>query len=139
MSHKVFVDSNIIIYAYDLDAGERHKIAADLLRSLWLCPVPASISIQVLQECYVNFIRKGISEKLASGIVEDLLQWNVVANDASILLEGIRLRSKCQVSFWDSLILAAAKSVSADQLLSEDFGAGRLYEGIKVVNPFSGI
>ncbi len=136
MSKKVFVDSNIIIYAYDLDAGARHAMAVRILKSLWGQAIPPSISIQVLQECYVNFVRKGVSENLAAEIIEDLLQWNVVVNDAALLTEGMRLKSRLKLSFWDSLIVAAARSAQADEILSEDFSAGHLYEGIKIVNPF---
>ncbi len=136
MNSRVFVDSNIIVYAYDIDAGIRHKKAAILLKSLWTQPVPASISIQVLQECYVNFIKKGVSEKLAAEIIEDLLKWNVVVNDAALLMEGMRLKVKLKLSFWDSLIIAAAKSAKVDKILSEDLGAGHLYEGLKIINPF---
>ncbi len=136
MSKKVFVDSNIIIYAYDLDAGARHTMAVRILKSLWGQAIPPSISIQVLQECYVNFVRKGVSENLAAEIIEDLLQWNVVVNDAALLTEGMRLKSRLKLSFWDSLIIAAARSAKADEILSEDFSVGCLYEGIKIVNPF---
>ena len=114
MSKKVFVDSNIIIYAYDLDAGPRHMMAVRILKSLWGQTIPPSISIQVLQECYVNFIKKGVSDNLAAEIIEDLLQWNVVVNDAALLTEGIRLKMTLKLSFWDSLIIAAARSIKPD-------------------------
>lgn len=132
----VFVDSNILIYAHDIHAKDKHEIAKNKIKDFWQCDVHPSISVQVLQECYVNLIRKNIPEKAASETILDYLKWNVIVNDQAILLEGIFLKEKYKFSFWDALIVAAAKQAKADVILSEDFSPHQEYEGMKVINPF---
>src|SRR5512135_444997 len=57
MSDRSFVDTNVLVHAHDVDAGERHVVAARLVAELWETHA-ASISTQVLQELYVNVTRK---------------------------------------------------------------------------------
>lgn len=59
MSAEIFVDANILVYAHDLDAGEKHEQAKVLVRDLWNQPQPPAISVQVLQELFVNLHRAG--------------------------------------------------------------------------------
>jgi len=94
-----------------------------------------AISIQVLQELYVNLIRKDVSSDDARQTITDYCAWHVVDNDAVMLMEGIRLREKWHSSFWDALILAAAGRAQAGVIWSEDFNTGQSYDGIEVVNP----
>ena len=81
----IFVDTNILVYAHDKDAGARHEKARELVRGLWLDQTPPAISIQVLQELYVNLIRKKIPAATANEIIEDYMQWNVIDNTKPIL------------------------------------------------------
>ncbi len=133
----IFIDSNIIIYSYDYDAAEKHCVAKEKLQGLWYQERPPSISIQVLQECYVNFLRKKISSENAQKILHLYSKWNVINNDYMLLMVGIALQNRWKISFWDALILAAAKKSGADIIWSEDFNASQDYDGIRVVNPFS--
>lgn len=133
----VFVDTNILVYAHDRDAGEKHRIAREKIASLWKEPLPPSISIQVLQEFYVNLIRKDVPTAEARQTVVDYLDWNVVDNDRALLLEGIHLRERWQVSFWDALILAAAQRAGTRSIWSEDLNTGQDYGGVVAVNPLS--
>lgn len=133
----IFVDTNILIYAYDLDSKDKHHLAKTKIQELWSRSVPPSISVQVLQEFYVNLIRKHVPWRVAREIIVDYLQWNVVENDETLLLEGMRLTERWKLSFWDALIIAAAKSAKASIIWSEDFGTHREYEGIRIVNPLT--
>jgi predicted nucleic acid-binding protein len=136
MSDKsVFVDTNILVYAHDRDAGDKYLAAKSALASLWDRPLPPSISIQVLQEFYVNLLRKRVEGGTAREIVLNYLEWDVVENDRALLLEGMRLRDTLRLSFWDALIVAAARTAGAKELWSEDFNPGQDLEGIVVVNP----
>ncbi len=136
MSDKsVFVDTNILVYAHDRDAGDKYLAAKSALASLWDRPLPPSISIQVLQEFYVNLLRKRVEGGTAREIVLNYLEWDVVENDRALLLEGMRLRDTLRLSFWDALIVAAARMAGAKELWSEDFNPGQDLEGIVVVNP----
>ena len=132
---QIFVDTNILIYAHDLDAQEKHKTAKSRIQSLWDQESPPSTSIQVLQEFYVNLVRKNVPSKIARETVMDYLAWDIVSNDEALLVEGMRLKERWDVSLWDALILAAAKFAKAHILWSEDFASGQEYEGIIVVNP----
>lgn len=133
----VFVDTNILVYAHDERAGERHRIAKERIAHLWRLPLLANISVQVLQELYVHLRKRGVPAATARETVTDYLHWNVVSTDRSLLEEGLRLAERWQVFLWDALILAAARRAGADVVWSEDLNAGQQYEGVLVVNPFA--
>jgi predicted nucleic acid-binding protein len=132
---QVFVDTNILVYAHDIDAGEKYRIARDKVSDLWQRDLLPSISIQVLQELYVNLIRKKVAAPVAREIVTNYLEWDVIDNDRFLFIEGLGWKEKCNLSYWDALILAAARKAKAKEVWSEDLGSGRTYDGIKVVNP----
>ena len=134
--HQCFVDSNIILYAHDIEDPLKYKTANGLLLSFWGQEVMPSISIQVLQEIYANLIRKNMTAKNARDIIESYIKWNVIENDIWVLQEGMRLKEKLQLSIWDSFIIAAAKKVHVKYILSEDLSHNREYEGIRIINPF---
>jgi predicted nucleic acid-binding protein len=135
---KVFVDTNILVYAYDVSAGSRHETAKRLLADLWNSGMGA-ISTQVLQEFYVTATRKlpkAIDSKIAKGIVTDLLEWEVVTIEGTMILNAIELNQKHGFSLWDSLIIAAAEKAGCGLLLSEDLSSGQSIGKIKIINPF---
>ena len=68
--------------------------------------------------------------------VRDLLAWRPVAVDGTILERGWKIQDRYQLSFWDALIVAAAKSLGCRYLLTEDLQADQKVDGITVVNPF---
>lgn len=138
MKEKVFVDTNILIYAHDLDAGSKHDIAVSLIKEFWEKGT-GILSTQVLQEFYVNVTRKILKPILpakARGIIENYLVWQVEVNkpDTILLVSGIEERHL--LSFWDSLIVAAARNAKADKILTEDLKHGQRLEGILIENPF---
>ena len=136
MPADVFLDTNILVYAYDLDAGEKRITALALVERGWLQPGGTAISVQVLQELYVNLVRKGRTHEEASVILHDLSCWPVVENSLALLHTALVLKSRWQTSLWDALILAAAQNSGATTLISEDLSHGQNYGGIRVVNPF---
>ena len=135
LSRQIFVDTNILVYAHDRDAGDRHHLARDRVAGLWSLPMAPAISVQVLQELYVNLVRKGVSDHDARQAVTDYGEWHVVDNDRALLMDSIGLREQWGTSLWDALILAAARRAQAGVLWSEDFSTGQSYDGITVVNP----
>ncbi len=132
---QVFVDTNILVYALDKQAGRKHQIAGEKILQLWDSTICPAISIQVLQELYVNLVKKGVSDASARKVVEDYLEWNVVVNDEDLLLDGMRIKERYKMSFWDSLIIAAAQSAGAAIIWSEDLQDGQMYDGVIVCNP----
>jgi predicted nucleic acid-binding protein len=132
----VFVDSNVFLYAID-EADPKKQQAARRWRSeLWRSR-RGRISFQVLGEFYVNAIRKqpGAREEARSE-VRDLLAWNPVVADAALLERGWKIQDRYRLSYWDALIVAAAKAASCRYLLTEDLQAGQELDGVEVVNPF---
>lgn len=132
---QIFIDTNILVYAHDIEAGVRHTIARERVTELWRRSLAPALSVQVLQELYVNLIRKDVGQPEAQQTITDYGTWNVVNNDQTLLLEGIALQARWQTSFWDALILAAAVRAKANIIWSEDFSTSQVYEGIVVVNP----
>lgn len=134
-----FVDTNILIYAHDLDAGERHELARALIRELWESGRGA-LSIQVLQEFFVTVTRRipaplAIDE--AAQAVEDFAQWSLHAPEAGDVLDAIAIHRRYDISFWDAMIINSASKLGCQTVYSEDLNAGQLYGGVQAVNPFA--
>lgn len=135
---KVFLDTNIITYAYDISAGEKHSIANKILIDLWDSG-NGVLSTQVLQEFFVSVtgkIQKPLDVIRAKEVVSDLLRWDVVVNDGESVLKAIGIHHRHHYSFWDSMIIQAAIKGNAAALLSEDFSDGRTINGMRIKNPF---
>ena len=97
------------------------------------------VSIQVLQEFYVNATRKlkkPLSSAKALEIVEEYLTWNVVENTGALLTSAIRLQTKAQLSFWDAMVVQAAIEAGCERLYSEDLNTGQRFGALVIVNPF---
>jgi len=137
---KAFLDTNIIIYAYDTSAGDKHQKARDLLAGLWESGL-GMVSTQVLQEFYVTVTRKipkPLDLATARDIIADFLTWDVVLNDGDAILKAIDVQEKHGFSFWDSMVIAAAISGGASVLLTEDLSDGQKIGGVEIRNPFAG-
>lgn len=133
-----FVDTNILVYAEDKDAKQKHEIARDLLVQLWN-ERDGAISVQVLQEFYVTVTRKlkkPLSSAKALEIVDEYLTWTVVENTAKLLTAAIALQQRAQLSFWDAMVVQAALEAGCDKLHSEDMNAGQRFGSLVIVNPF---
>jgi predicted nucleic acid-binding protein len=136
MPADVFVDTNVLVYAHDLDAGEKHEKAKRLVSDLWLSKPLPWISVQVLQELLVTLCRRGAVTADARETVEAYTRWRVVENDVGLFRAGMAEMERWQLSLWDGLILAAARHARVSTILSEDLSAGQNYGGISVQNPF---
>jgi len=139
MSGKIFVDTNILIYAHDLDSGQKNKISADIIRDLWENRI-GIISTQVLQEFYVNVTRKienPLTKSQARGIIESYLAWPVELNDAGTVLSASEIEERYMLSFWDAMIVASARNAKTEKILTEDLNHGQVIEGILIENPFT--
>ncbi len=135
---KTFLDTNIIVYAYDVSAGEKHLIARKVVVDLWDSG-NGLLSTQVLQEFFVSVtkkIQKPLDIIRTKEVVSDLMKWDVFVNDGETILGAIDIHQQYQYSFWDSMILYAAINGGASTLLSEDFACGQTVLGTKIKNPF---
>ena len=131
-----FLDTNILLYGYDLDAPEKRSIAQSLIEQAWLQLGRTAISVQVLQEFHVSFVRKGHSTEEASALIADFSNWPVIDNTLAVFRLGLSLQPRWQLSLWDAMILAAAQTSGARELISEDLNHGQNYGGVRVINPF---
>jgi predicted nucleic acid-binding protein len=139
MSDKVFLDTNIIVYAHDRSSGDKHAVAREIMERLWESR-KGVISVQILQEffvCVTQKIAKPLVIKNARTILEYLSNWDVVVNDKYITLKAIDLQEKYRFSFWDSLVIQAAIQGQARILLSEDLPHGQAVKDLKILNPFT--
>ena len=136
MTAPVFVDSNVLLYAFD-DSDKMKQHAARAWRSaLWTSRL-GRISFQVLGEFYVNAVRLHPSARNDARLeIRDLLAWRPVITDALLLELGWRLQDRYKISYWDSLIVGAAKVASCAYLLTEDLQTGQKFDGVEVVSPF---
>ena len=131
-----FLDTNILLYGYDLDAPVKRAVAQSLIEQAWIQPGRTAVSVQVLQEFYVNFVRRGHRSEEALALVGDFSLLAVVDNSLELFRLGIALQTRWQLSLWDAMIVAAAQTSGARELLTEDLSHGQNYGGIIVINPF---
>jgi len=134
----VFVDSNILIYAQDEDAGERHFKARELITDCWHEKIKAAVSIKVLQEFHVNLVKRGVPVEESKKRATRYLQWMVVENSRSLLRKAFEMQMRWKFSFWDSGIVAAALRSGARELWSEDLQDGQRIESLVIRNPLKG-
>jgi len=138
MNGRSFVDTNILVYAQDQTAGTKHEIALNLTERLWNSNLGV-LSTQVLQEFCVIVTRKiarPMSFAQLRHILDDYLSWEVVINAPAATLGALQLQERYQISFWDALLIHAAKTAEVEILYSEDLSHGQRYGSVRVVNPF---
>ena len=132
----VFVDTNVLLYAVDTADAEKHRAATARRRELWKSR-RGRVSYQVLQEFYVQAVRKSPQgADAAAAEVRDLFAWEPVVVDAPVIEAAWRLRKRFSLSFWDALIVGAAKAAGCSYLLTEDLSHGQDLDGVRVVSPF---
>jgi predicted nucleic acid-binding protein len=133
-----FLDTSILVYAYDRSAGQKHELAAQLMEACWENE-NGCLSIQVLQEFFVAVtckIAAPLDYQTVRQIVADLAQWRLHSPKANDLLQAIDLQQKNQLAFWDAQVIQSAASLGCKQLLSEELKHGQVYGTVQVINPF---
>jgi predicted nucleic acid-binding protein len=138
MTDRVFVDSNVWVYAVDDDEPVKQQQARAVLGPA--TPDILVASSQVLGEFYTTVTRKlarPVPDEVAVGMIERMAKLPVVAIDADLVQEAIAGSRSWHLSYWDALIIAAARAAGCRRLLSEDLADGTAYGGVRVENPFS--
>lgn len=133
-----FVDTNILLYAHDRGAGDKQQQAAALLTRLWENH-SGVLSAQVLQEFFVNVVRKlkpPLAIPQAREIVRVYSAWVRHDTSPSDILRASEIMELSGFSFWDSLVIAAAEKSGASILYSEDLQHGQHIAGLLIQNPF---
>ena len=138
MSVKTFVDTNVLIYAHDVDAKEKNQEARAILSELWE-ERSGVLSMQVLQEFYINVTRKietPLSKDAARRIVKSYSIWCMQTTAAEIDA-AFQIEDEAGIGFWDALIVAAAAKSGSARILSEDLNDQQVIAGIRIENPFA--
>lgn len=136
-----FVDTNILVYLFDMDAPEKKATVAGLLEREGASGLLV-LSTQVLQEFYVVATRKlarPLSPEAAEQAVHDLATLPVRQVTSALILSAIRRSIQSRLSFWDALIVETAVDAGATVILTEDLQHGQVIDGVRVVNPFAGV
>jgi len=134
---RVFIDTNVLIYADDEDAGAKRDKARQIIEAA-LGNGNGVLSTQVLQEYFVVATKKlGVPAEIAQEKVELLASMTVLAIDVEHVVEAIKLHRLYGFSFWDCLVIRCAKAAGCPRLLSEDLQHGRTVEGVHIENPFA--
>lgn len=133
---KVFIDSNILLYAVDRKDKVRRATARKVLRDL-IKSRSGVLSTQVAQEFYVIATKKlGVAPLAAKRVLDNLDGFEIISLDLALIHEAIDCSILSQISFWDALIVVTAKAAGCKKLLSEDLGDAQLIRGVRVHNPF---
>jgi predicted nucleic acid-binding protein len=137
MTSRTFLDTNILVYAFD--AGEAAKQARSRELLTTGDPDEFVISAQVLNEFYVATTRKlatPLAPHTAEQAVRSLSRFDVVAMDARLTIRGITRARESDLSLWDALVVEAARHAKCERVLTEDLNSGQDFDGVSVVNPF---
>ena len=132
-----FIDTNILVYSVSDAPGEMRKrtMALEILQDQ-----DCALSVQVLQEFYVQVTRQSrprpLPHELAVELIETWLRFPVIDVTPSILRHALALRQRFQFHYWDCAVLAAAHAGGCDTLLTEDLTHGQSIEGVRIANPF---
>ena len=136
MTARSFFDTNVLLYTDSSDAPAKRRRALELLAEHRLARTGV-VSLQVLQEYFVAATRKlGVEVGVARRKVELFANFHVVVLDIEDVLAAVDLHRLHQVSFWDALIVRAAKEGGCPEIYSEDLQHGRTIDGVRIMNPF---
>jgi predicted nucleic acid-binding protein len=132
-----FADTNVLLYAISRDASELEKAARanELLSSRDL-----ALSVQVLQEFYVQATRESRADRLtheqAAALIDSFRRFTVQETTLALMMAAMSTGNRFGISYWDAAILEAARVLGCETVLSEDLSEGQDYAGIRVENPF---
>lgn len=131
-----FIDTNILVYAHDGGAGEKHSKSVELLTRL-LDERCGALSLQVLAEFYATATRKlGMDASEAEEILADLGNWIMHRPAHADLMEASKLHRRNKLSWWDALIIQSAMELGCSTLWSEDLSDGQQFGHVTIRNPF---
>jgi len=138
MSDRYFLDTNFLVYLFDARYPLKRATAGTIFRPL-LKARSACLSTQVLSEFYVTVMQKlptPLDRERATRILYRLHDFQIVPISSALVMEAVAIATRHQISYWDALIVAAAKEAGASVVLTEDLNHGQLIAGLRIHNPF---
>ena len=141
LTSQAFVDTNVLVYAFDTTDPKKHLVSNSLITNL-VSEGRLCISVQVVHEFYSVLTKPSrpfrVSHEQAARVVSELIESaSVISLTPEMTLSALAVVKVHCISFWDALIWAAAKHSNCQVIYSEDFQNGRLLDGIRYVNPFT--
>ena len=137
MSTKVFLDSNILVYAHDAASPDKQRLSRDVIAQL-ADSGSGVISTQVMQEFFVASTRRlGVPPLAAKAVLKTLNVFEIVQVSPELIHDAIDCALLNSLSFWDSLILSAAASAGCNSVYTEDLNDGQVILGVEIKNPFA--
>jgi len=133
---KIFIDTNLFVYTLDKTDEIKQQIARRILKQVIDLHQPV-ISTQVIKEFYVVATNKLKADPIIiKNIIHNFHNIEIVNNDLGLIEQAVDISVVSRISFWDSLIIAAAEKANCEFVYSEDLNSGQTYRGVIVVNPF---
>jgi predicted nucleic acid-binding protein len=133
----VFLDTNILLYSVSSDLGEYTKREKALLL---LDRNDCALSVQVLQEFYVQATRPSRLGALSHALAEDFIttwtRFPIQDNTLALFQDALQIKTLSGFSFWDCSVIAAARAQNCQELMTEDLAHDREIAGVRIVNPF---
>ena len=132
-----FLDTNVLLYSISTDRAEKAKrdVAIELLRTR-----DNALSVQVLQEFYVQATRQTRSDPLpheiAVGLIRAWLRLPIQETTIEVMSDALDIKAASGLSYWDAAVIAAARALGCTELMSEDMSHGQTIGGVTIVNPF---
>lgn len=131
---RCFVDTNVLLYA--LSGHDSERVKREQARAL-LMAEPFGVSVQVLQEFYVNARKGNVGADDLDAMLAQLRRVPVVENTLALFDRALAVHQRFGISYWDASIVAAAQELGAKTLYSEDLSHGQHYGAVQVLNPFA--
>jgi predicted nucleic acid-binding protein len=136
MPGNIFIDTNLLVYSCDISNAAKQEIARHCLEEL-AENARGVLSTQVLQEFYVASTGKlRMRPFAAKELIRSFAHFRLITVSSEIIMDAIDCSTLFQLSFWDSLIIAAAESANCEELWSEDLNDGQVIRGVRIRNPF---
>jgi predicted nucleic acid-binding protein len=139
MTALLFVDANVFLYAYDRSEATKQSRAAAWLEYLWRERIGRT-STQVLSEVYVNLTRKPrarFSAEHSWPLVASYFEWDPLPVGENVMRRAREIEARWRISWWDSMVVAAAQLQDCEILLTEDLQDGGAYGSVTVRSPFT--
>ncbi|MGB4137382.1 MAG: PIN domain-containing protein [Microbacterium sp.] len=136
---RAFLDTNVLVYAYEPDAGPRHEVAATLLDGLGRSR-RATLSVQVMLEFHNTMTRRmrhvGYTPDVARRLMQRFSRWPTHSPVAEDVVAAVALSHEAQLSIWDAMIVRSAQQMGCGVLWTEDLSHGQVIEGVEIRSPF---
>lgn len=134
---KIFIDTNLLVYTLDKQDEEKQVKARTIIKKIIYSHQPV-ISTQVIKEFYVVATKKLQADPIiVKNIIHNFHNMEIIQNNLDLIEQAIDISVISQLSFWNSLIVAAAEKSKCEFLFSEDLNSGQTYREIMVINPFN--